>query len=168
MKKTRMTTVHSPRPDGIHSHTKKYSVYLQPGQHYRFDNKQAARNYVLLVSRTAQDCLAELNVIYGQLFLLYREAWNYSSTAKYARMLEPVQRDLMRALGRFDAATTGGTAYQGDALKFNAITDLCELLQDCAGKLAAIFAARTIYHSRHTCLAHQRRVQELHGYVLAL
>lgn len=163
-----MNKVQAPHPDGIHQHTKMYSVYLQPGQHYRFKSKQAARDYTLLATRTVQDCMAELNVIYGQLFLLYREAWNYSSTPKYAQLLDPVQRNLVRALARFDAATGGATPYQGDSLKFGAVLDLCEILQETAGQLAQVFALRTIYHSRHTCLAHQRRVQELHGYVLAL
>jgi len=72
------------------------------------------------------------------------------------------------ALGRFDAATAGTSYHQGNGLQFAAITDLCEILNTCAAQLAAAFAARTIYHSRHTCLAHQRRVQELHGYILGL
>lgn len=67
------------------------------GLHKAIKNKTLSVE-MLLASRTAQDCLAELNIIYGQLFLLYREAWNYTSTVKYARMLEPVQRKLMHAL----------------------------------------------------------------------
>lgn len=77
MKKFKLTQIRNPHPDGLHTKTKLYSIYLAPGVHKTFTSYRAAQNYAVKYSQDINQLLHIYNMLLAELYQSYRQSWFY-------------------------------------------------------------------------------------------
>lgn len=77
MRKYKYSQITKPMPDGLHTKTKLYTIFLGPGCRHQFRSLRAAQNFAARYSREINRSLHTFNILLVELYSANRAAWFY-------------------------------------------------------------------------------------------
>jgi hypothetical protein len=149
MKKFKLTQIRNPHPDGLHTKTKLYSIYLAPGVNKTFTSHRAAQNYAVQYSNDINLTLHTFNILLAELYCSYRASWfyfydresgkNYTAVEAFVNSkIQQAEKCLHDSVFRCSGTYGAGRIYQ-------VVTDTANALYNGFLALAEFLYKRRLY-----------------------
>jgi len=126
MKQIRIVNYQTPKHSSVYIKQKQYSVWLGNHTTNYFTNEKDALRFLAETNRFLNDCLHELNYLYGIIFIEYRQIWFYTKGK------ENIEQSIKSCFNDADALfyklTNKGQTINGNAFVFNWIIALTETI----------------------------------------
>lgn len=149
MKKISLKNIDPADKSSVYIKRKLYSIYLSEGRTFEFANKKDAVSFLADINRHLNMCLYELNMIYSQLYVEYRENWYYflsdyrNANTGLIRMDQNLRKCFDSAQTCMDRIVFNTRGINGHSFVYSFFKSLCDALTQAATYLRQLHRLRS-------------------------
>jgi hypothetical protein len=160
MKKIKIETYSTPRPESHYSRDKYYWVWLGNGSKRLFSNRKHAEAFLVKTNRFLNEKIFELNRLYVEIFAEYRRLWFYFDSDR--KIVSEQVDDLMVWINRKFTITIENSRNENG--NFNVFRNLRQIISDLSHIInvcSDLQAQKNNWVEKYNLIVMQRRLSDI-------
>lgn len=147
MKQITLVNIGLPDKASVYTNAKKFTVFLGNETRHYFTSFKAAKQFLAVTNRFLNDQLHEINYIYINLFMEYRNIWFY---LKGRENIDKQITNSMEAIaGYLENACSKSKTINGNVFTFNHLFAACNELSEIARLAILVLTKKKRYNEVH-------------------
>lgn len=159
MKQITLVNIGLPDKTSVYTDAKKFTVFLGNETRYYFTSFKAAKQFLAETNRFLNAQFHEINYIYINLFMEYRNIWFY---LKGRENIDKQITNSMEAIaGYLENACSKSKTINGNVFTFNHLFAACNELDEVARFIIIVLTAKKRYNEVHRVKMFKSQVESI-------